>query len=247
MKRPLPTCLLLIVAMMSSLVLHAKDSTEAHIDVSAKAERRVTADRAEFQFTVQGLAESLGEAVEAATRGTDSVVLKLIALGVRKEQISTRQFTSGENRGGKAFLSSSKDFRAHIITRVVIDSLPLLAMAVTIVSEAGVMDIGNVTFSLRDELAVRREVRKAATRLAREKAEDIATELGTKLSRVLFAGEPSTAFSSFGSEYGNATGGIMRSTIRHTDIGTDGYVPVASFNTQEILVSAQITLRYAIR
>ena len=139
MYRHLPSMCLFIISLMGSLVLHAKDSTEAHIDVSAKAERRVTADRAEFQFTVLGLGESLGEAVEAATRGTDSVVLKLIALGIKKEQISTRQFTSGENRGGKAFLSSSKDYQAHIITRVVIDSLPLLAMAVTIVSEAGVM------------------------------------------------------------------------------------------------------------
>lgn len=36
MKRPLPTCLVIILALMGSLVLHAKDSTEAHIDVSAK-------------------------------------------------------------------------------------------------------------------------------------------------------------------------------------------------------------------
>ena len=242
MKRPLPTCLLLFVAMLGSLVLHAKDSTEAHIDVSAKAERRITADRAEFQFTVLGLGESLGEAVEAATRGTDSVVLRLIALGVRKEQISTRQFTSGENRGGKAFLSSSKDFRAHIVTRVVIDSLPLLAMAVTIVSEAGVMDIGNVTFSLRDELAVRREVRKAATRLAREKAEDITAVLGTTLGRVLIVTESDNQPTS------NTRDEIASALSLNAGIqsGT-GYVPAVSFNPQEKVVSVHVTVRYALR
>lgn len=118
MKSPLPTFIMVVIGMVASAALSAKDSTEAIIDVSATAERRVMADRAEFTFTVQGLGPSLGQAVESATRATDSIVTKLIALGIEKGRISTQHFTSGENRGDKAFLSSSRDYKARITTRI---------------------------------------------------------------------------------------------------------------------------------
>lgn len=251
MKSPLPTlCMIVIgvvaIGMMMTAPLSAKDSTEAMIEVSATAERRVMADRAEFTFTVQGLGPSLGQAVESATRATDSIVTKLIALGIGKGRISTQHFTSGENRGDKAFLSSSRDYKARITTRITVDSLPLLASAVALVSEADVDDVGSIDFSLRDETSLLRELRKEAARTARQKAEDITSELGAKIGRVLFADESGSK--SYRNEYGNATRGVVNSVVRTPGItvSSQGFVAQASFNAPEMMLTARISVRFQV-
>lgn len=251
MNSPLPTLYMIVIGVVAigmtmTVPLSAKDSTEAMIEVSSTAERRVMADRAEFTFTVQGLGPSLGQAVESATRATDSIVTKLIALGIDKGRISTQHFTSGENRGDKAFLSSSRDYKARITTRITVDSLPLLASAVALVSEADVDDVGSIDFSLRDETSMLRELRKEAARTARQKAEDITGELGAKVGRVLFADESGSK--SYRNEYGNATRGVVNAVVRTPGISvpSQGFVAQASFNAPEMMLTAKVYVRYQV-
>lgn len=237
------TLLAFVILAVTAAVLRANDTTLAMVEVSATAERRVLADRAEFTFTVQGLGSTMGLAVEASTRATDSIVGKLIALGISKDRISTRHFTSGENQGDKAFLSSSRDFKARITTRVTVDSLPLLASAITLVSEADVEEVSSINFSLQDEALLLRDIRKEAARTARQKAEDIVGELGAKVGRLLYADE--SLNSGFGSEYGNAVGGIVNSVVRRSRTTTEtAYVSAVSFNAPEMVLQAKVFARY---
>lgn len=250
MNSPLPTLYMIVIEMVAigmilTVPISAKDSTGAIIDVSATAERRVMADRAEFTFTVQGLGPSLGQAVESATRATDSIVTKLIALGIGKGRISTQHFTSGENRGDKAFLSSSRDYKARITTRITVDSLSLLASAVALVSEADVDDMGSIDFSLRDETSMLRELRKEAARTARQKAEDITGELGAKIGRVLFADEAGNR--SYRSGYSNAVGGIVNTVVRGSrNTQTDVIISSLSFSAPEMMLTAKVFVQYQV-
>lgn len=114
-----------------------------------------------------------------------SITDKIVQLGVPTRNIATSQFYSGENRGDKAFLSSSRDYQATLVTLVKVDSLPLLSTILYAISESEPQDISNVSYSLKDELDVRRRARVAAVMKAREKAEDIAHALGVTLGRVI--------------------------------------------------------------
>jgi uncharacterized protein YggE len=237
--------LIFALAFLAPTTLWAADTTLAMVEVSATAERRVLADRAEFTFTVQGLGSTMGLAVEASTRATDSIVGKLIALGISKDRISTRHFTSGENQGDKAFLSSSRDYKARITTRVTVDSLPLLASAITLVSEADVEEVSSINFSLQDEASLLRDIRKEAARTARQKAEDIVGELGAKVGRLLYADESLNSGFGFGSEYGNAVGGIVNTVVRRSRSTTEtAYVSAVSFNAPEMVLQAKVFARY---
>lgn len=92
---------------------------------------------------------------------------------------------SGENYGDKAFLSSSRDYKANIITSIKTDSLELLKSIIFTISESNVESISEIYFSWKDEIGLRRRARMEAGLKAKEKAEDIGKSLGVKVGKVI--------------------------------------------------------------
>jgi len=156
-----------------------------YISMIGSVELKEVADQASFYFTIKGVGETLRLAVEDAENKTKTLSEKIIQLGIKKKNLSTSDFLSGENYGDKAFLSSSRDYQATISTLIKTDSLNLLRPLLFLISEAEVENISNISFSLKDELGLRRRARIEAGLKAREKAEDITGALGVKLGKVL--------------------------------------------------------------
>jgi uncharacterized protein len=147
------------------------------------------ADQASLSFRIKGVGVNLRQAVEDAMTKTKDLTDKLILLGINKNNISTADFTSGENYGDKAFLSSSRDYQAVIVTFIKTDSLSLLQPVLFLLSESKVESISTISFSRKDELELRRNTRIAAGLKAKEKALDISNALGVKIGKVLFIEE----------------------------------------------------------
>lgn len=147
------------------------------------------ADQASLSFRVKGVGENLRQAVENAMTKTKDLTDKLLGLGIKKNNISTSDFTSGENYGDKAFLSSSRDYQAVIVTMIKTDSLPLIQPVLFILSESKVESISSILFSRKDELDLRRRARIEAGLKAKEKAVDIAKALGVKVGKVMLIEE----------------------------------------------------------
>ena len=160
--------------------------------VNGSVEIRQIADQGTLHFSLKGVGSTLREAVENAEKKTKSVVVRLRSLGVKEKNVSTSDFYSGENNGDKAFLSSSRDYRAVITTFVTVDSLKLLQEVIFAVSESDPENLSRVSFSLKDEVPLRRRARVEAGRKAREKADDIAKALGITIGRVLMIEEMPT-------------------------------------------------------
>jgi uncharacterized protein YggE len=158
---------------------------QKQISVIGSIELKEVADQASFYFTIKGVGETLRKAVEDAENKTNSLSEKIIQLGIKKSNISTSDFLSGENYGDKAFLSSSRDYQATIVTMIKTDSLDLLRPLLFMISEAEVENISTISFSLKDELGLRRRARIEAGLKAKEKAEDITNALGIKLGSAL--------------------------------------------------------------
>lgn len=166
-------------------IAQSNETRQNTITVLGSVELREVADEASFNFTIKGVGENLREAVEDAESKTKLLTDKLIFTGIKRKNISTSDFVSGENYGDKAFLSSKRDYRAIIVTQIKTDSLELIKDILFVVSEAKVEDISKITFSFKDELGLRRRARIEAGLKAKEKAEDIAKALGVTVGEVL--------------------------------------------------------------
>ena len=177
---------IVLILFISNIVFAQPDYVKQNqITVIGSVELKEVADEASFYFTVKGVGESLKKAVENAERKTKDVTDNLIKLSIKNNNISTSDFVSGENYGDKAFLSSSRDYRAIIVTSVKTDSLNLLKSVLFSISESKVESISKISFSLKNELDLKRRARIEAGLKAKEKAEDIGISLGIKIGKVL--------------------------------------------------------------
>jgi uncharacterized protein YggE len=156
-----------------------------YIFVQGSVELKEIADQASLSFNVRGVGANLRQAEKNADKTTKTITDKLIALGVKDKNISTSSFFSGENRGDKAFLSSSRDYQANISTMIKVDSLKLLQPVLFAISESNVQNISQITFSLKDEVSFRKRARVEAALKAREKAEDIGKALNVIVGKAI--------------------------------------------------------------
>ena len=184
------TLIAALVGILSSVSqsqdLQTKPNT---ITVMGSVELREVADQASISFSVKGVGSSLREAVEHGSSMMESITKTLLGIGIPKGSISTSDFYSGENYGDKAFLSSSRDYRAVISAVIKVDSLRLVQPALFAIADAKVENVSGIVFTFKDELGLRRRARSAAAQKALEKAEDIATSLKASVGRVLVVEE----------------------------------------------------------
>lgn len=172
------------VAVFVSTGLFAQEPLLRTITVTGQAEMSVVADKATFSFSVLGLGSTLREAVDDAKTKTSTMVRALARVGIPQHALQTEDFVSGEN-ADKAFLSSSRDFRARLLTLVTVDSLALLERAILTLSDNKPEDISNVSFLRTDLHQRRRDAQVAAVNDAKNRASRIAEALGVVVKEPL--------------------------------------------------------------
>jgi hypothetical protein len=143
------------------------------------------ANRAYINFTVKGFGSSIQAAVEIARKKASDIASKLFGLGLKESNLYTSQFNSGDNFEGKAFLSSSRDFRGQIDVTVTVDSLQLLEAVVAVLASSPVERLSNINFALQSDSTMKLEVRRLAVANAQEKAKLMANQLGVTLGKAL--------------------------------------------------------------
>ncbi len=158
-----------------------KNTFEAHGKVKVFAQ----ADRAKVWFSIESFGKSLEGAFDGAHRKIDSIASMLGEIGLDKNDVNTSFFKSGENLGGKAFLSSKKDYRTVMSAAVTTDKLELLEEIVVILSKCEVEDIQDITFELTDYEQLRQDALERAVTKARDKAEMMSRMLGFSFAGVL--------------------------------------------------------------
>jgi len=171
----------------------------------------IESDRASFDFAILGFGSSLREAVIDAKTKVSTATQTLSKYGIPGRYISTSSFESGENYGGKAFLSSSKDFKTLMTVFVIIDSLPKLEDIIIELSEKGIESISNVNYSLHDYERYKIQSKENAIEDAKKKAKLIADKFGVILKKVIYI-EESGFFQSYPNPF-NPTTRIMNDII----------------------------------
>jgi uncharacterized protein YggE len=159
------------------------------LEVTGSAELKVPADQAHFSFSVLGYGSSLRQAVENANSKINDISKKLFTMGLKPKDLYTSNFYSGENIDGKAFLSSSKDYKTSVAVSITVDSLPLVQEIILSLSENEVEQISNVDFTLKDYTSLKQKARTQALNNAMLKAKQMAEQAGIKLKRIIYLSE----------------------------------------------------------
>ncbi|MGH7597580.1 MAG: SIMPL domain-containing protein [bacterium] len=176
-----------LAALLFVITQHSRgQEIKSHqIIVYGNAEVKATANQAELNFSIKGFGSSLRIAVDNAQKQVAETTKRLFDLGLKKGNLNTSHFHSGENYSNKAFLSSKKDYQAIITTFVTVDSLDLLEPVIFALSENGVEHISSIGFSLKDDTALETSARKQAITNAKQKAEEMAKHLALELGDVI--------------------------------------------------------------
>lgn len=157
------------------------DRDETLLTVAATGRSDTRPDEARLQLGVQSIAASAGEASRANRVKMDRVSAALARLGVKPDDIQTRNLSLqridyGEERGR---------FRAENIVEVRMRDMARVGDAVTLVTEAGANVMSGPDLRVSDREASSRSAYAAAYRAARARAEAYAGAAGLKVQRVL--------------------------------------------------------------
>ncbi len=175
---------------VSSQVCMANDVlNDNRITVFGKAEVNAPADHAKISFSISGFGSSLRGAVDKAKEKIASVSKKIVEIGLKKKDLNTSYFYSGENHGGKPFMSDKEDYRADITMYISVEDLRLLESVLFLLSENNVDNISKVHFSIKDDSSYKQKARKLAVQKAKVKAEEYAKELNIQVGRATLVHE----------------------------------------------------------
>jgi uncharacterized protein YggE len=157
------------------------DRDETLLTVSATGRADTRPDEARLQLGVQSMAASSGEASRLNRAKMDRVTDALARLGVRPDDIQTRNLSLqridyGPERGR---------FRADNMVEVKLRDMSKVGDAVTVVTEAGANVLSGPELRVSDREAANRSAYAAAYRAARSRAEAYAAAADLKIARVL--------------------------------------------------------------
>lgn len=156
------------------------------ITVTGNAERILPADQVRISASLRSVRGELAAARTASQEGFSAVIKGLGELGVPAEKIELsnhslgREFEHGPNgqRINKGFFSE----RQFVIE---LDDPSLLELVHGSLAENAEIAVNQTGFSRKDEIEVRKELRKTALEAAREKAEAMAAVYGQKVGKPL--------------------------------------------------------------
>ncbi len=160
------------------------------ISVSGNAEKSLPADRVGISVQVRTVRDELAEAQAASKEVFSSLVEKLGELGITPEKIELRDHELGkEYRNGRdgerlhAGFYSSREFMIEL------DDASLLEATHTELAQNADVQVNHTSFTRKDGIEVRKELRKDALKAAREKAIAMAEVYGQEVGKPLMISE----------------------------------------------------------
>jgi len=156
-----------------------RDETLLTVTASGRADTRP--DEARLQLGVQSQAASAGEAGRLNREKMDRVASALSRLGVKPDDLQTRNLSLNRIDYGK----ERGSFRAYNVVEVTLRDMSKVGDAVTAVTEAGANVMSGPDLRVSDRESANKSAYAAAYRAARARAEAYAGAAGLKIDRVL--------------------------------------------------------------
>ena len=177
----LPLCLALAACGRAEADPRGVDRDEVLVQVAAGGRAEARPDEARFTAGVQTIESTAARASERNAAVINAVVAALARLGVRREDVQTRQISLGRidygpNRGR---------FQANNMIEVRIGDVARAGEAIAATTDAGANVLSGPNLRVADPEAVSRSAYAAAYRAARARADAYAEAAGLRVVRVL--------------------------------------------------------------
>jgi uncharacterized protein len=177
---------LLALASFTATAQEPAKSEPRTITVSGNAERILPADRVRLSVSLRSVRAELAAARNASQEGFDAAVKGLGELGVPAEKIELSNHSLGrEIEHGPQGQRTAKGFFSERDFTVELDDPSLLELVHTSLAGNAEVAVNSTLFSRKDEIEVRKELRKVALEAAKEKASAMAAVYGQKVGRPL--------------------------------------------------------------
>lgn len=177
----LPFCLALAACSGRPADPRGIDRDEVLVQIAATGRADTRPDEARFTAGVQTIEASAAAASERNNRVINRVVEALRTLGIRAEDVQSRQVSLqridyGRDRGR---------FQAHNMIEVRVRDVERAGQAIAATTDAGANVVSGPDLRISDPNAANRSAYAAAYRAARARAEAYAGAAGLKVARVL--------------------------------------------------------------
>ena len=181
--RPLALPLLLSLAACQPAAPDPRgvDHDETLLTVTASGRADATPDEARLQLGVQSLAGSAGEASRLNREKMEKVTATLARLGVKPDDVQTRNLTLNRIDYGK----DRGRFRADNVVEVRMRDMRRVGEAIAAATDAGANLLSGPDLRVSDREKANKSAYAAAYRAARSRAEAYADAAGLRIARVL--------------------------------------------------------------
>ena len=205
---------------------------------SGEAEIRVEPDIANISFSVEEESESVSDAQEIVSEKISVILDGLDDLGLEEKDIRTSSYTTNPrydwNDGERKLRGYIVRQSVNLIIRGIDDTNNVIAL----LGGEEVSNLSGPYFEVEDEEGYDRLARKEAIAAARKKAEELASDLGVRLIRIV----------SF-NENGN-NGSIEPYAYAESasfDLGGSNIKSLPEIPTGENVITARVTITYEIQ
>ncbi len=173
---------LLAIASLPATAQDAAKPASRTITVTGNAERILPADRVRISVSLRSVRDDLAEARLASQEAFGAVVRGLGELGVPSERIVLENHSLGrEYENGPEGRRIARGFFSERRFSVELDDPSLLELVHASLAEDSEVAVNQTSFSRKDEIEVRKELRRSALEAAKEKAEAMAAVYGQKV------------------------------------------------------------------
>ncbi|MBP6785700.1 MAG: SIMPL domain-containing protein [Verrucomicrobiales bacterium] len=170
----------------STCAQDARTPEPRSITVTGNAERNLPADRVRISVAIRSVREDLATARNASQEGFAAVVKGLGEIGVASEKIELENHSLGrEYEDGPNGERIAKGFFSERQFMIELDDPSLLELVHGSLAGNAEVAVNQTSFSRKDEIEVRKELRKTALEAAKEKAMAMAAVYGQKIGRPL--------------------------------------------------------------
>lgn len=247
--------LFLVVAALSSLkeyrFIGSGVTATNTITVSGQGEVFAVPDTGEFSVTIQEEAKDVATAQDAATKKTNDIVAYLKGAGVEEKDIKTTDYsvypqyewTNSVCTPGATYCPPGKQvlkgFQVSQTLSVKVKDTTKAGELLSGVGSKGASQVSGLSFTVEDEDALKAQAREKAIADAKTKADELASQLGVSIVRVVGFGEDSGGYP------------IMYAKTMAMDsaagMGVRESAPAPAIPTGENKISSNVTVTYEIR
>jgi uncharacterized protein len=186
--------LLALAPILISPLAHAQDVVPRTVTVTATDTVRVAPDRVSVRFAIVTRAQQPEAARQQNESASSNVLQAVRALNVPDRQIQVQSVRLSEEVEYRQGRRVRIGFIARRDVQVILDDMDRLPQVIAAVVQEGATELGGISYDIRDRRAQEDEALRRAASRARQKADVLATSLGTSVRAVYAVAESGTSF-----------------------------------------------------